>query len=307
LCNDLTSRRYTVTDRFEGVYAVISTPFDQSGDVDERALRSHVRFLLDEGGVQGIIPTGSTGEFAALSAQERGRVVDTVLDEVDGQIPVVVGTAAVSTRDTVSFSQAAQKAGADGLMVVAPYYCHPGEKELYEHYRTLAANVDIPIMIYNNPSTSGVDMQPPLIARLAELAPIRYVKESSGDIHRVAEIRRLCGDQVTIFCGADNLALEMFAMGVRAWVAPPANFVPQQCVRLYKLAVVERDMDRATDLYLKLLPLFNMLESTGRYVQLAKAGLEILGRPVGAPRRPLLPATDKERQQLKQLLEDLHD
>ena len=296
-----------MTEKFRGVYAVICTPFGESAEVDEVALRSHVRFLVDEGGVQGIIPTGSTGEFAALSEQERKRVVDVVIDEIDGRVPVIVGSAAVSTRDTVLYSQYAQEAGADGLMVVAPYYCHPGEEELYEHYRTLAANIDIPIMVYNNPGTSGVDMQPSLIARLAGLDPIRYVKESSGDMHRVAEIMRLCGDKMTIFCGCDNLTLEMFAMGVQGWIAPPANFIPQQCVKIYMLAVVERNMDQARDLYFKLLPLFNMLESTGRYVQLVKAGLEILGRPVGSPRRPLLPASEEERRQLKQVLDSLED
>lgn len=293
-----------MTEEFRGVYAVICTPFGESAEVDEVALRSHVRFLMDEGGVQGIIPTGSTGEFAALSEQERKRVVDVVIDEIDGRVPVIVGSAAVSTRDTVIYSQCAQEAGADGLMVVAPYYCHPGEEELYEHYRTLAANIDIPIMVYNNPGTSGVDMQPSLIARLAELDPIRYVKESSGDMHRVAEIMRLC-DDMTVFCGCDNLALEMFAMGVQGWVAPPANFIPEQCVEIYTLAIVERNMDRARDLYFKLLPLFNMLESTGRYVQMVKAALEMLGRPVGSPRRPLLPASEEERRQLKQILDSL--
>ena len=296
-----------MTERFRGVYAVICTPFGESAEVDEVALRSHVRFLVDEGGVQGIIPTGSTGEFAALSEQERKRVVDVVIDEIGGRVPVIVGSAAVSTRDTVIYSQYAQEAGADGLMVVAPYYCHPGEEELYEHYRTLAANIDIPIMVYNNPGTSGVDMQPSLIARLAGLDPIRYVKESSGDMHRVAEIMRLCGDKMTIFCGSDNLALEMFAMGVQGWVAPPANFIPQLCVRIYRLAVVEKNMAQARDLYFKLLPLFNMLESTGRYVQLVKAGLEMLGKPVGSPRRPLLPASEEECRQLKQILESLDD
>jgi len=287
---------------FQGVYAVICTPFTQNDKVDETALRKHVRFLVDEGKVHGIIPNGSTGEFTALSEEERKTIAKIVIDEVAGKVPVVAGTASVSTKETVMYTQHAANIGADGVMIVPPYYCHPNNEEIFGHYRTITKNSDIEIIVYNNPSTSGVDMKPELIARLAEFERISHVKESSGDITRVAEIQRLCGDKMRVFCGCDNLSLEMFIMRAVGWIAPVANVLPQLCVELYELASVEKDFEKARKLYFKLLPLFNMFETTGQYIQLTKAGLGILGRPYGIPRKPLLPPTDEHKQKLKEIL-----
>jgi 4-hydroxy-tetrahydrodipicolinate synthase len=286
--------------KWSGVYVVVCTPFTDNGDLDEGALRRHIQFLLDAK-VHGLIPTGSTSEFASLSEVERKRVADITLDEVRGTVPVVVGTAAVSTRDTIMYSQYAEAAGADGVMIVPPYYCHPTERELYHHYESVAKGIHLPIMLYNNPWTSGVDMQPALLARLAEIDNVTYVKESSGDMRRVSEITRLCGDRLTVFCGADNLALEMFAVGIQGWVAAPANAIPRQCVELYELAAVKKDLDQARKLYLKMLPYFTALES-GQFVQYVKASLEILGKPIGAPRKPLLRPAEEDYRKLEGLL-----
>jgi 4-hydroxy-tetrahydrodipicolinate synthase len=286
--------------KWSGVYVVVCTPFTEDDHLDEGALRRHIRFLLDAG-VHGVIPTGSTSEFASLTEAERKRAADITLDEVRGRVPVVVGTAAVSTHDTIMYSQYAEAAGADGVMIVPPYYCHPTEREIYHHYEAVAGSIHLPIMLYNNPSTSGVDMQPALLARLAEIENIAYVKESSGDMRRVSEIMRLCRDRLTIFCGADNLALEMFAVGIQGWVAAPANAIPKQCVQLYELAAVKKDLDQARKLYLKMLPYFTALES-GQFVQYVKASLEILGKPIGAPRKPLLRPAEEDYRKLEELL-----
>ena len=287
---------------WHGVFVVVCTPFDKKGAVDEAVLRRHLRFLLDEGKVHGVIPTGSTGEFASLSEAERKRVVEITLDEVRGRAPVVAGAAAVSTQDTIMYARSAEEAGADGVMIVPPYYCHPTERELHEHYRSVAKRIHIPIMVYNNPSTSGVDMLPALVARLAEIENVTHIKESSGDMHRVSEIMRLCGDRMTVFCGADNLALEMFMLGVQGWVAAPANVLPKQCVELFELAVVKKDLEKARSLYFKLLPFFTALES-GQFVQYVKASLEILGRSVGPPRRPLMLPGKEDYRNLKAVLD----
>ena len=286
-----------------GVYAVVCTPFTENEELDEETLRRHLRFLLDAR-VHGIIPTGSTSEFASLSEAERKRVVDITIDEVKGRVPVVVGTAAVSTRDTIMYSQYAERAGADGVMIVPPYYCHPTEREIYQHYKAVAESIHLPIMVYNNPWTSGVDMQPALVARLSEIENVAYIKESSGDMRRVSEIMRLCGDRITVFCGADNLALELFAVGVQGWVAAPANAIPKQCVQLYELAAVKKDLEKARELYFKMLPLFSALES-GQFVQYVKASLEILGKPIGAPRKPLLRPAEEDYRKLEGILRAL--
>ncbi len=292
-------------NKFQGVYAVPCTAFTEAGEVDEAAMRKHLRFLLDEGGVHGVIPTGSTGEFAFLSPEERRMVVEITIDEVADDVPVIVGAAGVSTRETIAYAQSAQEAGADGVMVVSPYYGHPHEEELYRHFKDLAESIDIPVMLYNNPGAAGVDITPPLVARLAELEGISAIKESTGEMQRVAEIMRLCGDDIEVLCGCDTLPMEMFAMGVQGWVAAPSNVVPKQCVALYELVAVNRDFESGMKLYFKLLPLFSMFESTGKYVQLAKAGLEMLGTPIGPPRQPLLPASDEERARLRMILDDI--
>lgn len=294
-----------MSKKFEGVYAVLCTPFTRDERIDETALRKHVRFLVDKGKIHGLIPNGSTGEFAALSEAERKAIAEIVIDEVAGKVPVIVGTASVSTKETVMYTRHAANGGADGVMIVAPYYCHPNDEEIFGHYKTIAENSDIEIIIYNNPGTSGVDMQPELIARLAELERISHVKESSGDMTRAAAIQRLCGDKMRIFCGCDNLSLEMFIMGAVGWVAPPANMIPRLCVELYELGAVKKDFEKAKELYFKLLPLFTLFETTGQYIQLTKAGLKILGRPYGVPRKPLLPPTDEHKQQLKEILATL--
>ena len=289
--------------RWFGVYVVVCTPFTEGDAVDEGILRRHIRFLL-ESGVHGVIPTGSTSEFASLTEAERKNILDITLDEVGGRVPVVAGTAAVSTRDTIMYSQYAEKAGVDGVMIVPPYYCHPTEREIFHHYEAVAKSIHLPIMVYNNPWTSGVDMQPALLARLATIENVAYVKESSGDMRRVSEIMRLCGNRLTVLCGADNLALEMLAVGVPGWVAAPANAIPRQCVQLYELVAVKKDLDKARELYLKLLPYFTALES-GQFVQYVKASLEILGRPIGAPRRPLLRPAEEDYRKLEEILRAL--
>ena len=285
-----------------GVYAVPCTPFDGAGEVDEQVLRRHLRFLLHQGRVHGIVPAGSTGEFAFLSEVERQRVVDITIEEVNGKVPVFVGAAACSTRDTIRYAQRAQAGGVQGLMVVPPYYGHLDEEELYRHYATVAECIDIPIIVYNNPGASGSDVVPSLLARLAETGRIIAVKESSGQMQRVAEIMRLCGDKMQVICGCDTLPLEMFSMDVQAWFAAPANIVPRQCVELFELAVERHNYADARDLYFKLLPLFDMMESTGQYVQLVKAGLDILGMSVGLPRPPLRPASSDKQARLKEIL-----
>jgi len=291
--------------KFQGVYAVLVTPFTKDDKIDEKTLRKHIRSLVDKGKVGGIMPTGSTGECAALSDEERMLVADITISEVNGAVPVVVGTSAASTKAAIYFSQYAQKAGADGVLTLPGYYSHPDPREIVAHYKKLSDNIDIPIMVYNNPGPSGVDMKPELIAKLADNKNVCYVKESSGDMTRLAAIQRLCGDKITVFCGCDSLSLEMFLMGAAGWVSPPANIIPQQCGKLFELGYLKRDDKKAKELYMKLLPLFTMFEGTGKYVQLTKAGLGILGRPYGEPRLPLLPPDKEMLTEFKAILKSI--
>ncbi len=286
-----------------GVYAVACTAFDEAGDFDEAAYRRHIRYLVDDCRVHGIIPAGSTGEFAFMTADERTRVVRAAIDEVGGKVPVFVGSAACSTRETIDYCRQAEKLGGDGVMIVSPYYGHLSQEELYQHYASVAQNTGLPIILYNNPGASGSDVLPATIQRLADFERIVAVKESTGIMQRVTDILRLCGNRVQVLCGCDTLVLEMFQEGVEGWVAAPANVLGRQCVQLYELAVEKKDLAKARELYYKVLPVHDLFESTGQYVQLAKAGLEIMGRSIGKPRPPLLPPDDELLKTLKERLE----
>jgi 4-hydroxy-tetrahydrodipicolinate synthase len=286
-----------------GVYAVACTAFDEEGNFDENTYRRHIRYLVDTCKVHGIVPAGSTGEFAFLTSEERTRVVRTAIDEVAGVLPVFAGSAACATRETISYCQTAEKLGADGVMVVSPYYGHLSQEELYQHFASVAQSIGLSIILYNNPGAAGSDVLPATIARLAEFSNIAAVKESTGVMQRVTDIQRLCGNEVQVLCGCDTLPLEMFAMGVEGWVAAPANVIGRQCVELYQQAVVQKDFGKARELYYDILPLMDLFETTGQYVQLAKAGLEMMGMPVGKPRPPLLPPGDELLKKLKECLQ----
>ena len=197
-----------MNNKYRGVFAVICTPFQEDEKVDEMVLRHHIRWLIDDCNVHAIIPCGSTGEFAFLTEEERKFVVKTTIEEVNGQIPVIAGSAACSTNDTMMYAQTYQKMGVDGVMVVPSYYGTLKQEELYCHFSTLAKNIDIPIILYNNPGTSGSDILPPLVARLAKFDNIVAIKESTGLMQRVVDIKLLCGDSIEVLCGCDTLVME---------------------------------------------------------------------------------------------------
>jgi len=290
--------------RFEGTYVVAVTPFTIDEELDLDALKENIDYYI-ENGVHGIIVCGSTSEFASLSVSEHKKVMEVAVNYANDRVPVIAGTGACSTRQVIDLTSHAEDVGVDGVLIVPPFYTKPKENELYEHYRKIAESADLPIMLYNNPFTSKVDMQPSFIAKLAELPNIRYVKESSGDITRVWRIINLTNGKMTVFCGSDNLALESFLMGARGWVCVAANIFPKHTSRLFELACKENNIKRARELYDKLLPLLNFLEETGKFAQLAKAGLEIIGKRTGPPRRPLLPPNEDEKRELREIIEKI--
>lgn len=287
---------------FQGVYAALPTPMTEAQEVDCETLAVFVDFLIETGGVHGLVALGSTGEYYALTAQEREAVVAATLGAAAGRVPVLVGANAGSTRDVVAYSRRAQQQGAAGLLLAAPYYSLPTPAELLEHFRAVDRAVDIPIMLYNYPGRTGVDMTPELVERLAGLDHVRYVKESSGDVARVAEILRRCGGKITVFCGCDTVALEGFLLGATGWVGGVVNVLPQEHAKLFDLTLKKRDMPAARELYRSLLPVLALFEGGGKYTQFVKAGCELMGHPVGPPRQPLLPPSAEETALLKRAL-----
>jgi len=283
----------TVT-MFRGVYAATVTPFDEDERVDEEVLAKHINHLLDSG-VDGIVSLGSTAEVFSLSESEKRRVMEVVFDTVADRIPVFVGASANATRDSVREARAAEKAGAAGLLIVHPMNCLPSSDELLDHFVAVDGAVGIPIMVYNNAAISGVDMLPETFARLVDATTnVRYLKESSPDVVRVGQVLKLVGEDVTVFSGRDNSALEHFLLGAKGWVAGTANAIPRQCVRLFELAVDQDDYPGAREVYRKIYAFLTITEDSGRFIQYVKQACAELGFPVGPPRRPLRLPTDSD-------------
>ncbi len=284
-----------------GIFAALVTPLNQAGEVNEQALASLVDYLVRQG-VHGLVPLGSTGEYYALTAEERMRVIRVTLEAVAGRVRVLAGTNAGSTADVVSFSRQAEQLGCDGVMLAAPYYSLPTEDELFEHFREVDQAIGVPIMLYNYPGRTGVDMSPAFIERLAGLPNVAYVKESTGEMTRVTELIRRCGTQLGVFCGCDTLALESFAAGAIGWVGGVVNVIPAAHVALFNTAVIRGDYAAARAEFYRMLPLLELMEGGGKYTQFVKAACALLGQEVGVPRAPLRAASTREIEQLRDAL-----
>ncbi len=289
--------------KLEGTFVVSVTPFDESDQVNAAEIRNLVDYFI-ENGVDGIFVGGSTGEFAYLTQDELMKIIETVVKHVNKRVPVLPGTAACATKQSVALSKFAESVGADGVVVVPPFYHRPTEEGVLHHYRSISDAISIPLMVYNNPSTAKIDMSPDLIARLSEFSNVKYVKESSGDITRVFKIRKLTNDRMTVFCGGDNMALESYLMGATGFICVASNFLPRETSEIYRL-YKRGKIDDAKMLYEKILPILNFLEDTGKFVQISKAALNLKGRKVGQARSPLMPLNSSEERRLKDLLSQL--
>ena len=275
--------------QFRGSHTVLATPFTADGSaIDTAALRHLVDWQI-ESGSHGLIPLGSTGEFLSISDDERRQIVETVVAASDGRVPVLIGTADEWTDKAVRYSVEAQEIGADGLMIISPYYASPTEDELFEHFRRVSDAVSIPIMVYNNPNTANVDLRPEFVARLGTLENVRYIKESSGDISRVREIHRI-SDRVSVFAGYHPF--ESLAAGAKGYVSVIGNFLPAESAAVCDL-MDEGRSDEALNLYNRMIPLLNAIAGD-KYVSATKCAMAAVGMPIGDPRPPRLAMPDAE-------------
>jgi 4-hydroxy-tetrahydrodipicolinate synthase len=284
-----------------GVFVALVTPMKANDAIDYTRLGSFTDHLIRQG-VHGLIPLGSTGEFYALSAEERERVIRVTLEAAAERVNVIAGANAGATRDVIAFSRQAERLGCAGVMLAAPYYSLPRPEELFAHFKAVNHAIGIPIMLYNYPGRTGVDMSPEFIERLCELPRIRYVKESTGQMPRITELLRRCGDNLGVFCGCDTIALESLMVGAIGWVGGVANVLPSSHVQLYELVVHKKDYPAARRLFFEMLPTLELMEGGGKYTQWVKAACGLMGHPVGKPRAPLLAARAAELRQLRAVL-----
>ncbi|UTD28037.1 4-hydroxy-tetrahydrodipicolinate synthase [Bradyrhizobium sp. WD16] len=288
-----------MTKNFRGVFTVMITPLDAGGAVDTGALAAFTDWQIRQG-IHGLIPLGSTGEFLSLSEDERDAVIRTVVGTAAGRVPVLIGTGAEDTREAVRLSRKAEAMGADGVMIIPPFYSTPTDDELVHHYAAIAAAISVPIMVYNNPATANVDLKPELVARIAAIAGCDYIKESTLEVTRVRDIIRLAGSDMTVFGGI--LGFESFVMGAQGWVAVASNVAPAAMTRIFELVADEHKIDEARALYLKWLP---VIEAVGgqAYVAGTKSLLTHMGLQAGAPRPPRLPLPAAQDGAMKRLVE----
>ena len=287
--------------KLEGIFVPHVTPFTREGDLDETSLRTCVRFWL-EGGVSGLVPCGSNGEAPYLSREERRKIIKTVVDEVNGKVPVVAGTGSMSTKETVLFTEDAKDVGVDAALVVTPYYFKLSGREMYEHYKVLCETVDLPIVLYSVPKFTGYSIEPTLIQQLASKHEnIVGVKDSGGSIGTITETIRLVGDRISVLAGTADVILPTLMLGGKGAVVAVANAFPKMCAELYD-AFKRSDYEKASGLQRQVAYLNDVLVK--RYNQLSsiKEALKLLGLPAGYPRRPALPLKDDEKSDIAKAL-----
>lgn len=288
----------------EGAYPVLITPMNEDGEINWEGLKQNIEHFINEN-VTGIVVNGSTGEFVSLTKEERYQVTEVAVEQVNDRIPLVVGTAAETTADAIAFTKQAEAAGADASLLINSYYAHPKDEEIYEHFKAVAESVSFPIMIYNNPFTSGVDIGTETILKVArDVDNITHIKESSGDISKVRDVTRQGKGFLKTFCGADDLALESFLVGATGWISVAGNIAPGLVTDLYN-SVKANDIEKAWELYDKVLPLCNFIEGSGKFVQIVKRAMDIQGLAGGPSRKPRLPLTEEEDATLQEMMNKL--
>jgi len=281
-------------EKFHGVYVVMITPFTKNRKIDYSGIKGNIEWWI-KNGVHGIIPLGSTGEFASLEDNEKKKIAETVIETVNKRIPVVVGATAETTEKAIYFATQAKDIGADGTIILPPYYFSPNQEEIYNHYKKISEKVIFPLMLYNNPYSSKVDLKAETVIRLSRLKNIDYIKESSGDIKRITELRLHAEQNFKIFCGWEDMVFESFLLGATGWVSVISNISPKQAVELYKLIIEKKEIAKALDLYKKMLPMLKYLEYEGKTQQILKYCLDSIGLCGGLSTTPRIPLSKEEQ------------
>ncbi|HEX6988823.1 MAG TPA: 4-hydroxy-tetrahydrodipicolinate synthase [Bacillota bacterium] len=286
------------------VITAMVTPFDADLQVDY-GRAAELAHRLVAGGSDALVVTGSTGEGATISFDEKVRLYRTVVEAVGDRVFVWAGTGTNNTADTVRLSRAAVEAGVDGLLLVVPYYNKPPQASLERHFTEVADAVDVPIMLYNVPGRTATNMEPATVARLAAHPRIVALKEASGNVSQASALRRACPEDFALYSGDDDLTLPLLAVGFRGVVSVASNVAPGPLARM--IAAFEAgDVAEARRIHLRLVPLFRALFMTTNPIPV-KCALELTGFPVGGLRSPLHPADDAVRRHLQETLEEISD
>jgi 4-hydroxy-tetrahydrodipicolinate synthase len=286
---------------FKGSIVAIVTPF-KKGKVDEKALGDLIEWHIAQG-TNAIVPCGTTGESATLDYEEHYRVIDFTVKTVNKRVPVIAGTGANSTAETIEITKHAKKTGADAALLVAPYYNKPTQEGLYRHYKTVADAVNIPIVLYNVPGRTSVNILPSTVARLAEIKNIVAIKEATGDMKQVSEVIRLCGDRITVISGDDFTTLPLLALGGKGVISVSANVAPKDVSSMCSLWM-KGQHDKARAIHYKLEPLNAAMFIETNPIPV-KTALAMMGKIHEEFRLPLCEMAAANKEKLRKVLKDL--
>jgi 4-hydroxy-tetrahydrodipicolinate synthase len=284
---------------FSGAFTALVTPF-KNGEVDVEALESLVEFQI-EGGIDGLVPCGTTGESPTLSEEEDRLVIETVVRVTNGRVPVVAGTGSNNTASAIKYTKMAEEVGADGSLQVAPYYNKPTQEGLFRHFAAIAENTSLPLVLYNIPGRTNVTIAPETIAQLAEIPNIVGVKESTLSMNMVSDIRRLCGEEFDILSGDDPMTLPLLALGGTGVISVASNIAPG-AVSDMVAAMNSGDLARGRELHYRLLPLIRALSVETNPIPI-KAAASLLGLCSDELRLPLVPMSGENLRNLETVME----
>lgn len=285
---------------FEGIYVAIPTPF-KNGKVDTEALKNHIEFLI-ENGVDGIVPCGTTGESATLSYEEHEEVIALTIEQAKGRVKVIAGTGSNSTSEAIRLTKFAEEVKADGALLITPYYNKPNQEGLYRHFKAVAEAVSIPIVLYNVPGRTGVNMLPETVARLSEIDNIVAIKEATGSTNVTTEIINLCGDKIEVLSGDDLTFFPLLSVGAKGVISVTANVVPNRMVEMYK-AFTSGDFEKASKIHRELYPLSKVLFIDTNPIPV-KTALSMMGRMEKEFRLPLCPTTPEKEVVIEKTLKE---
>jgi 4-hydroxy-tetrahydrodipicolinate synthase len=285
---------------FGNILTAMVTPFHPNSAVNYGEARKLARYLV-ESGSDGLVIAGTTGESPTLTKEEKVELFQAVVEEVGGKAVVLAGTGGNSTSESIELTRAAQRVGVDGVMLVAPYYNKPSQEGIFQHFKTIAENIELPIMLYNIPGRTSVNILPRTMLRLAQIRNIVALKEASGSMDQVSELRRILPTDFDIYSGDDSLTLPVLALGGKGVVSVVSHLVGAPLKEMVN-AFISGNIALAKEIHLKLFPLFKGMFVTTNPVPI-KAALNMTGWEVGIPRLPLVEATAEEKDAIRQVLE----
>jgi 4-hydroxy-tetrahydrodipicolinate synthase len=293
-----------VEKRVEGVITAVVTPFDSQGEVDKKGFRKIINYLI-ESGIHGLFPVGSQGEFFALNIKEKKQLIEIAVEEVNGRIFVMPNTGAITTKESIELSRFAEKAGADCVSIITPFFISPNQQELYDHYATICNSIEIPVLAYNNPDrTGGVRLEPSTIAKLANEFPnFSGIKDSSGDLTQIGEMIRVCPSEFSVIIGKDTVIYGGLMYGAAGAIAASSNVAPKLVVGIYE-AYQAQDYEKAKNYQRKLAPL-RMAFTLGSFPVVVKEALNMMNLPGGTCRLPIQPLSKIKRDELRSILEEM--